>query len=167
VVLVPEERRTQALILSRSICDNMTLPHLDSFAMQGWWLRRGREQREGEAIGRAVQLRATGLGQHVGQLSGGNQQKVVFARWLLRPPQVMLLDEPTRGIDVGARLEIYRLIRQLAGQGMGIVMVSSDWQELLGMADRVLLMRAGQLVAELPAAGLTQEQALNYCYGGL
>jgi ABC-type sugar transport system ATPase subunit len=114
-----------------------------------------------------VQLRATGLGQHVGQLSGGNQQKVVFARWLLRPPQVMLLDEPTRGIDVGARLEIYRLIRQLAGQGMGIVMVSSDWQELLGMADRVLLMRAGQLVAELPAAGLTQEQALNYCYGGL
>jgi ABC-type sugar transport system ATPase subunit len=167
VVLVPEERRTQALILSRSICDNMTLPHLDSFAMQGWWLRRGREQREGEAIGRAVQLRATGLGQHVGQLSGGNQKKVVFARWLLRPPQVMLLDEPTRGIDVGARLEIYRLIRQLAGQGMGIVMVSSDWQELLGMADRVLLMRAGQLVAELPAAGLTQEQALNYCYGGL
>jgi ABC-type sugar transport system ATPase subunit len=165
IMLVPEERRSQGLVLSRSILDNITLPHLSRLASGGIMLNPARERAAGEETSQAVRLKATSMGQKAAQLSGGNQQKVVFARWLAGEATVLLLDEPTRGVDVGARYEIYRLIRELTGRGVAVVLVSSDLSELLGLADRLIVMREGRAVAELDKAGLSQETLLRYCYG--
>ncbi|HRL13968.1 MAG TPA: ATP-binding cassette domain-containing protein, partial [Aggregatilineales bacterium] len=99
------------------------------------------------------------------QLSGGNQQKVVFARALARSPRLLLLDEPTRGVDVGAKYDIYNLIRRFSASGTGIIMVSSELAELIGMCDRILILRGGRMVDTIPAAGQTEESLLNLCYG--
>jgi ABC-type sugar transport system ATPase subunit len=101
----------------------------------------------------------------VRELSGGNQQKVVFARALARPPRLLLLDEPTRGVDVGAKVDIYHLIREISARGTGIILVSSDLPELLGMTDRVLILQAGRLTAIMPTHGQTQASLLACCYG--
>jgi ribose transport system ATP-binding protein len=165
IAYVPEERRSQGLILSRSIGNNITLPHLGSVSMSGLLLDHAQERQTSARLGEAVRLKSSGTSQTVKQLSGGNQQKVVFARALTKPPRLMLLDEPTRGVDVGAKYDIYALIRHISGQGTGIIMVSSDLPELLGMTDRILVMRAGQMVELVPTAGLTEEQLLALCYG--
>ena len=99
------------------------------------------------------------------KLSGGNQQKVVFARWLAREPRILILDEPTRGIDVGAKLEIYRLIEELAEAGIAILVISSELTELLGLTDRIVVMRAGAIVGELPTAAATEEAVLALAMG--
>lgn len=165
ILLVPEERRSQGLVLNRSILDNITLPHLKNLASAGFFLNRRRERTASQRVGQMVYLKASSLSQKVAQLSGGNQQKVVFARWLVAGARVLLLDEPSRGVDVGARYEIYRIIRDLSAAGVGILLVSPDLEELLGLADRVLVMREGKKVAELDAAGLSQETVLRHCYG--
>jgi ribose transport system ATP-binding protein len=165
IVYVPEERRAQGLILSRSISDNITLPHLRYFSHLGIFQDRPAESRLTRDLGAAVNLRSTGHRQHTRELSGGNQQKVVFARALARSPRVMLLDEPTRGIDMGAKFDIYSLIRQASASGAGILMVSSDLPELIGLCDRILVMRRGQLVNTVEAAELTEEKLLALCYG--
>ncbi|MFC1465245.1 MAG: sugar ABC transporter ATP-binding protein [Candidatus Brachytrichaceae bacterium NZ_4S206] len=165
VALVPEERHQQGLVLSRSVLQNITLPALDRFARRSLFVNRTAEQAAGQTLARRMHLKAVSLDQRVHQLSGGNQQKVVFARWLHAPPRVLLLDEPTRGVDVGARFEIYRIIRELAAAGVGVVLVSSDLEELLSLADRLIVLREGRQLAELPAAGLSQEALLHYCYG--
>jgi ribose transport system ATP-binding protein len=165
MVYVPEERRTQGLILSRSVTDNVTLPHLRYFSHFGLFQDHPLESRLTHELGAAVNLRFTGHRQHTRELSGGNQQKVMFARALARSPRVMLLDEPTRGIDMGAKFDIYSLIRQASTAGTGILMVSSDLPELLGLCDRILVMRRGQLVTIIEAAGLTEENLLALCYG--
>jgi ribose transport system ATP-binding protein len=165
--LVPEERRTQGLITSRSVKENITLVHLNSFTSYGILINQAQESRVSEKISNDVQLRAHSQQQRVAQLSGGNQQKVVFAKWLLGDAQVLMLDEPTRGVDVGARFEIYNIIRDLAAKGTGILLISSDLHELLGIADRLLVMREGELVTTLPVtADLSQETILTYYYGG-
>ena len=165
--LVPEERRTQGLITSRSVKENITLAHLNSFTSYGIFINQVQERRMSEKMSNAVQLRAHSQRQRVAQLSGGNQQKVVFAKWLLGDAQVLMLDEPTRGVDVGARFEIYNIIRDLAAEGTGILLVSSDLHELLGIADRLLVMRDGEMVTTLPVtADLSQETILTYYYGG-
>jgi len=151
--------------LSRSILDNITLPHLNYLASGGLMLNPARERAAGEKTSQAVRLKATSLAQKVSQLSGGNQQKVVFARWLVGRARILLLNEPTRGVDVGARYEIYRIIRELTARGVAILLVSSDLNELLGLADRVIVMREGRQIAELDNASLTQETILRYCYG--
>jgi ribose transport system ATP-binding protein len=110
-------------------------------------------------------LRATSPRQLVGELSGGNQQKVVFARGLAGETQVLMLDEPTRGIDVGAKQELYQLIRQLTAQGVGILLVSSELPELLGLADRLLVLHEGRQTALLNAGEVDEETVLRYCYG--
>lgn len=165
IVLVPEDRHSQGLVLDRSIVENITLPHLAALAIAGVFVNRGRERAVGEEAGRAVLLKARSLTQKVSELSGGNQQKVVFARWLIDHARILLLDEPTSGVDVGARFEIHRIIRELAGRGAGVILVSSDLTELLSLADRLIVMREGQMVAELENAGLSQEAVLSYCYG--
>jgi ribose transport system ATP-binding protein len=165
IMLVPEERRSQGLVLSRSILDNITLPHLSRLASGRVMLNPGRERAAGEETSQTVRLKASSLAQKVSQLSGGNQQKVVFARWLAGNARILLLDEPTRGVDVGARYEIYRIIRELTGQGIAVLLVSSDLTELLGLADRLIVMREGRQVAELGTTDLTQETVLRYCYG--
>jgi len=165
IAYVPEERRSQGLVLTRSIGNNITLPQLRHLSRAGMLLNHDMEYQTSQKLGDSVRLKAKGPAQTVRQLSGGNQQKVVFARALTRPPQVMLLDEPTRGVDVGAKADIYALIRQISASGTGIMMVSSDLPELLGLSDRILVMRGGQLVDQVDAEGLTEESLLTLCYG--
>lgn len=165
IAFVPEERRSQGLILSRSISDNITLPHLHEISTGNLFLNRRLEHAKSEALGESVRLKAIGPHQITRQLSGGNQQKVVFARALARQPRVLLLDEPTRGVDVGAKYDIYRLIHQTIADGTGIIMVSSDLSELLGLCDRIMVMRHNRLFAIVPAQGLTEEELLSICYG--
>lgn len=165
IAFIPEERRSQGLILSRSIANNITLPQLRHFSRGGIVLSHGRERSTSSALGRAVRLKARAPSQTVRELSGGNQQKVMFARALAQPPRILLLDEPTRGVDVGAKVDIYHLIREISGRGTGIILVSSDLPELLGMTDRILILQAGRLLATLPTHGQTQASLLACCYG--
>lgn len=165
IAYVPEERRSQALVLSRSVSNNVTLPHLRHFRRLGTFLDHAGEQRSATTVGRAVRLKARGPNQRVRLLSGGNQQKVVFARALAKAPRLLLLDEPTRGIDVGAKYDIYALIRQISATGTGILMVSSELPELIGLCDRILIMRHGRLAQIVDAAGLTEVRLLSLCYG--
>lgn len=165
IAYVPEERRSQGLILSRSISDNITLAHLPRLSIGSAILNHGQNWRTSRELGQSVRLKATGPGQITRQLSGGNQQKVVFARTLVRPPRLLLLDEPTRGVDVGAKSDIYSLIREISAQGTSIVMVSSDLPELIGMCDRILIMQGRRLVQSVSSEGLTEGALLSLCYG--
>src|SRR5260370_29950016 len=116
---------------------------------------------------RRLSVRASGPKQTVGQLSGGNQQKVVLGKWLARQPRVMIFDEPTRGVDVGARSELYALLDQLAGAGVAVLMISSDLEEVLGMSDRVLVLHEGRLAGELSRAELSEEAIMQLATGRL
>jgi len=148
MAMVPEDRKLNGVVLSMSVLDNGSLPHLSSFSLAGWLRGKARSTAVSEVMS-AVRLRSRGLGQEVGTLSGGNQQKVVLARWLTGDVNVLLLDEPTRGVDVGARSEIYRIITEFAANGMAVVMASSDMPEVVGLSHRAFVMRAGVLVGEL------------------
>ena len=148
IALVPEDRKGAGAVLTMSVLDNGTLPRLSEFSISGWLRKAARTSKVGAAMN-SVRLRSRGLGQSVGTLSGGNQQKVVIARWLTGDVQVLLLDEPTRGVDVGARSEIYKIITDLAAKGMAVVMASSDMPEILGLSHRALVMRGGAIAAEL------------------
>ncbi|MGD9525905.1 sugar ABC transporter ATP-binding protein [Pseudonocardia sp.] len=163
--LVPESRKDQGLCLGLSVRHNVELAALDSVA-RGPWLRttRGRALYDGYA-GR-LRIKAANPGVAVSTLSGGNQQKVVLAKILATTPRVLLLDEPTRGIDVGAKAEVHRLVRELAESGLAIVMVSSVLQELLLTADRIVVMRSGRTVGELDAAAADEEAVLSYAFKG-
>lgn len=174
IAYIPEERRTQGLVLSRSIRDNITLPHLGAMSRGGVFVNRAREQRTTERLGAVVRLKSRGSSQMIRELSGGNQQKALFARALAAERKdttgsgqlrVMLLDEPTRGVDIGAKADIYTLLREMAMRGIGIVMASSDLGELIGVCDRVIVMRAGRQTAVLDSIDLTQERLLAACYG--
>ncbi len=148
MALVPEDRKGAGAVLTMNVLDNGSLPRLSSFTLGGWLRQRARGRVVKDAMS-SVRLRSRGLGQSVGTLSGGNQQKVVLARWLTGHVDVLLLDEPTRGVDVGARSEIYRIITDLAASGMAVVMASSDMPEVLSLSHRAFVMRGGALVAEL------------------
>ncbi len=156
MALVPEDRKHSGAILGMTVLENGTLPRLNSFSVAGWLRNRARVDKVGSAM-QSVQLRSSGLSQEVGTLSGGNQQKVVLARWLTGDVQVLLLDEPTRGVDVGARAEIYKIIVDLAATGVAVVMASSDMPEILGLANRALVMRAGAVAGELSQAELGED----------
>ncbi|MDX2163097.1 MAG: sugar ABC transporter ATP-binding protein [bacterium] len=165
IAFVPEERRTQALVLPRSAADNITLPHLNRFSYGRAVLAHRRERQTSRAIGDRVRLKARSPAQVVRELSGGNQQKVVFGRALAAAPRMLLLDEPTRGVDVGAKADLYQLIHEISGRGVGIVLVSSDLAELIGLADRIVIMRGGAQIAQVDTPGLSQEYLLTLCYG--
>jgi ABC-type sugar transport system ATPase subunit len=164
LALVPEERRSQGVDLGASIQDNIAIANIPSVSRFGW-VSGGRIAditRQGMLD---LQIKARGATQQVGELSGGNQQKVVLAKMLARKPKVLLMDEPTRGIDVGTKAEIYRLIRQLAATGTAVIAVSSELPELIGMSDRILIMHEGRVAGEVPAEGADDELLLSYCYG--
>ena len=161
---VPRERRSEGLMLGRAITENVALPHLGPLARAGLFLDPRRQAGLAEEQGRRVRLKAASLTQACEELSGGNQQKVLFARALAGGPRVLLLDEPTRGVDIGARFEIYRLIRQLSDEGLGVVMASSDLPELLGLSDRVAVMRDGRLAEIVTAEGLSEAGLLQRFY---
>ncbi|MHB1342419.1 MAG: sugar ABC transporter ATP-binding protein [Coriobacteriia bacterium] len=155
---VPEDRKGAGLVLSRSVLDNGSLPHLREFTSLGWIKTLARRFAVDKAM-KSVNLKSRGMGQVVGTLSGGNQQKVVVARWLTQGGRVLLLDEPTRGVDVGARGEIYQIIRDLAASGLTVIFISSDMVELIGLSHRVLVARGGEIVGELDRAALDKPDA--------
>lgn len=148
MALVPEDRKGAGAVLSMSILDNATLPRLGAFSTAGWLNNKARNKNI-SAVMSSLHLRSRSLEQDMETLSGGNQQKVVLGRWLTGPVDVLLLDEPTRGVDVGARSEIYRIIVRLAAQGMAVVMASSDMPEILSLSHRALVLREGSIAAAL------------------
>ncbi|HEY4730605.1 MAG TPA: sugar ABC transporter ATP-binding protein [Myxococcales bacterium] len=156
IAYIPEDRGLQGLIRAQSLRENVSLPVLDRISWATIVDRRGEERRAREAIDR-FGIRARGTEQIARQLSGGNQQKVVVAKWLGTEPRILIMDEPTRGIDVGAKAEIHALMGKLAQQGLGIVMISSELPEVLGMADRVLVMSGGRIVAAFERADATPD----------
>lgn len=163
--LCPEERKSQALLLQHSVSDNITVATLQEFARAGF-LNGGAERRRATELTESLDVRPSGVTRAVSTLSGGNQQKVVLARWLLRGCRVLLLDEPTRGVDVGARSEIYQLVRALADSGVAVVVVSSEVEEVLGLADRVLVVREGVVVHESAAWEIDESRVLDLVMEG-
>jgi ribose transport system ATP-binding protein len=159
--LLTEDRKRTGLCLNLSSAVNLTLANVRAL-VKGWRLRRGVETAAAHEYIEKLRIRPPSPAAIVGRMSGGNQQKVLLARWLYANSQVFLLDEPTRGVDVAARAEIYRAINGLTEAGAAVVMVSSELPELLGMADRILVMRRGRLVAELNAKQTTQEEILRH-----
>ncbi|EGO62845.1 putative sugar ABC transporter ATPase [Acetonema longum DSM 6540] len=163
--LITEDRKSQGLILSLSVGKNITLASLDQYSSGGFIS----SDREGEAIAANIdklKIRTPGAGQLVKNLSGGNQQKVVIAKWLATQPKVLIMDEPTRGVDVGAKAEIYSIMNMLTEAGVGIVMISSELPEILGMSDRVVVMSQGRIAGELAITDATQEKIMAYAAGG-
>jgi len=165
VLLAPEDRKRHGLVLPMNIAENTSLPNVARYARFGW-LDRVTEKRVAEAEMKRMRTKAFGIAQKVVNLSGGNQQKVVLGKWLAMNPRVLILDEPTRGIDVGAKAEIYRHMAQLAADGITVLMVSSDMEEILGMSDRVVVMHEKRLRGILPREGLTQQQIATLMTGG-
>lgn len=163
VALVPGDRATEGLLLIRSILDNL---HLPSWSNYGTPLRMRRAYSDAERIGAELQLKMSSLDAPVSSLSGGNAQKVVIGKWLLRSPKLLLLNDPTKGVDVGAKGEFYELLNRLRAQGTAILFYSSDDDELLGLCDRVLVMHDGMIRTELRGEGLTRESLVLASLGG-
>ncbi|MES2846536.1 MAG: multiple monosaccharide ABC transporter ATP-binding protein [Pseudomonadota bacterium] len=157
---VTEDRKALGLVLEEPILRNITLANLAGVSKRGV-LSKGREQQVAEGYRRAMSIRTPSVFQKVVNLSGGNQQKVVLSKWLFADPQVLILDEPTRGIDVGAKFEIYTIMNDLAAQGRGVVMISSEMPELLGMCDRIYVVNEGRIMGELSRAEASQERIMG------
>jgi rhamnose transport system ATP-binding protein len=164
IVYVPEDRGQQGAIRGLPIFQNVTLPSLHRTSRRGF-LRLAEEFRLTREYTARLDLRAAALDQDVGQLSGGNQQKVVIAKWLATRPRVIILDEPTKGIDIGSKAAVHEFMAELAAQGLAVIMVSSEIPEILGMSDRVIVMREGRIVAEHDRAGLTPETLVRAAAG--
>ena len=159
LALVPEDRRKQGLVLDESVSRNVTLAIRDTIATAGLITNRA-ENAAAEVWASRLEVKTAALDAETGTLSGGNQQKVVLGKWLATEPKVLIVDEPTRGIDVGTKSEVHRLLSELAQQGLAILMISSELPEVLGMADRVLVMREGWLTGEFPRSAATPESVM-------
>jgi ABC-type sugar transport system ATPase subunit len=162
--LVPEDRKRQGLVLTESALHNATLPTLERLSRMSW-IFRAREWRETRAMFDRLRVRTPSMDAVVAGLSGGNQQKVVLAKWLAARPDILILDEPTRGVDVGAKAEIHALIGELAAQGTAILVISSELPEVLALSERILVLRGGRLVGEVPRQGATQDGLLRLMAG--
>jgi rhamnose transport system ATP-binding protein len=161
---VPEDRRQQGLVMDLSIARNATMTRTGALA-RGGLIRSGAEDRLAKEWATRLQLKFHRLADPVGFLSGGNQQKVVLAKWLATEPKLLILDEPTRGIDVGTKSEVHRLMSELAGEGLAVLMISSELPEVLGMADRVLVMHEGRLTAEIARDDADEESVIRAATG--
>jgi ribose transport system ATP-binding protein len=168
VALVPEERRAQGLVLTMNVRENATLANLRRFKTAPWFpfLSRKKETKSTREMIQSLSIQTSGLGQIIEYLSGGNQQKVVLGKWLMGKSKVMIFDEPTRGIDVGSKFEIYKIVKTLAAQGVGVLYISSELEELVGVCDRIIVLRHGQSIKELTTEETTVHDLLNWCYGG-
>ncbi len=165
IVLVPEERRKQGILVDESVGVNITLPNLKRLSSLGFMRRKAENQSSNEIVGR-LGVKTPTIDQLVGYLSGGNQQKVAIGKWLPTEADVFLLDEPTKGVDVGAKSDIFKIIGQLAQQGKGIVYLSCEFAEIMGIADRIYVMCDGRFVKELSREEATQEQLLFLASAG-
>ena len=166
IALVPEDRKKQGLVLGNSVAFNMTLASLH-FYMNGIAISEKKREVVINEYTQKLRLKAASPEIEAGSLSGGNQQKVVLGKWLAAKPDVLILDEPTRGVDVNAKYEIYTTINELAKQGIAIIMVSSELPEIINMCDNVCVVRTGRLVAKLSKDELTQEEIMKYAAGGV
>ena len=164
IVYVPEDRGRQGAVKGLPIFQNVTLPSLAKTSRMGF-LRLAEEFRLAREFTQRLDLRAASLDQDVGLLSGGNQQKVVIAKWLATQPRVIILDEPTKGIDIGSKAAVHDFMSELAGQGLAVIMVSSEIPEVLGMSDRVIVMREGRIAAEFSGAQMTPENLVRAAAG--
>lgn len=164
IVYVPEDRGKQGAILDLPIFQNVTLPSLGRISRKGF-LRLAEEFALAREYTERLDLRAASLDTHVGNLSGGNQQKVVIAKWLATRPRVIILDEPTKGVDIGSKAAVHDFMAELAAQGLAVIMVSSEIPEVLGMSDRVIVMREGRIVAELAGDDLQPETLVRHAAG--
>ncbi len=161
--MVPEDRKAQGLLVDLPIADNVGLA--DLAANGGFWLRRRQAQRTVRRLQDELRIKAPRPWQSASSLSGGNQQKVVIAKWLAIDPDLLILDEPTRGIDIGTKFELYGLIDGFAERGKAVLLVSSELPEILALADRVLVMRNGAIVAELSHEEASEEAILSHAVG--
>jgi ribose transport system ATP-binding protein len=164
IYLIPEDRHRSGLIAQMSIRENVTLPALDRYAASGL-IRRRLERKASSEICAMLKIKAPSVEAKVADLSGGNQQKVVLAKWLALSPKLLIFDEPTRGIDVGAKAEIYRLMRELAEKGVGIILISSDMEEVLGLSDRVAVMHEGKITGVLERKDFSEEAIMRLAVG--
>jgi putative multiple sugar transport system ATP-binding protein len=155
-----EDRKHLGLILHEDVRLNVTLSNLPRVA-DGGVIDAGRERQAAEDYRTRLAIRCSGVGQATMNLSGGNQQKVVLSKWLFAEPDILMLDEPTRGVDVGAKYEIYTIVNALAAAGKGVLMISSEMPELLGMCDRIYVMNEGRMVGEFTAAEASQEAIMR------
>jgi ABC-type sugar transport system ATPase subunit len=162
--LVPEDRGHQGLVLKLPVTENINMTTLQRQSRAGWVNRRSLVRTAGEYVER-LSIRTPHLRQKAMFLSGGNQQKIVLAKWLAAHPRVLILDEPTRGIDVGAKAEVHALMTQLAQSGIGLIMISSELPEILGMSDRILVMHEGRVAGILDRAEATQERIMALASG--
>ncbi|MBR3772089.1 MAG: sugar ABC transporter ATP-binding protein, partial [Clostridium sp.] len=160
IAYVTEDRKGNGLILSDSIKINTTLANLNSIAKRGV-IDKDKEYAVADEYKEKLKTKCPSVEQHVGNLSGGNQQKVLLAKWMFADPDILILDEPTRGIDVGAKYEIYCIINDLVKQGKSVIMISSELPEVIGMSDRIYVMNEGSLVGELNALDATQEKIMS------
>jgi len=164
VFLVPEDRRAAGLVVEFSIRENVTLPALERYVVNGL-VSTAQEREAADRICRALNVKAPSIETKTANLSGGNQQKVVLAKWLALDPKVLIVDEPTRGIDVGAKAEIYALLRGLADAGVAILMISSDMEEVLNQSDRIAVMHEGRITGILDRASATEERVMKLAVG--
>jgi len=160
IAFVTEDRKTEGLFPNLDVKENMTIAALDKINRFGFLARQEECERAAEFISR-FDIRIQDLHQEIGELSGGNQQKIVLARWLMEAPRILILDEPTAGIDIGAKSEIYQIINQLTARGIGVILITSELPELLGMSDRILVMADGKLVAEFSAPQASEHGVMH------
>jgi rhamnose transport system ATP-binding protein len=163
LALLPESRKEQGLLMRGSIVANVSLVHMQDVSRLGVLDFRRERNRVGELV-RDLDVRSAGIRSRVETLSGGNQQKVLFGKWLFRTPRVLIADEPTKGVDVGAKHAIHELITTLAAQGMGVLLISSEIEEVLGLAHRILVMRNGSLTGEFDGSTATEADVMNAAF---
>jgi ribose transport system ATP-binding protein len=164
IVLVPEDRKSQGLAVNLSVKYNISMPNLKSFSQLGF-LKKANERQMASEYVEKLSIHTPSIETLVKSLSGGNQQKVVISKWLATSPKVLILDEPTRGIDVAAKSEVHKLMSELASHGVAVLMVSSELPEIIGMSDRILVMREGRLTAELERSEASDERIMHFAAG--
>lgn len=163
--MVPEDRKQHGVILSMSIKDNINLTNLKAVANRFGFIHQGKENAVADEMIQKLKIKTSGNGAQTGKLSGGNQQKVALAKWLNRDGNIMIIDEPTRGVDVGAKVEIYNIINELSGRGVASIIISSETAELMGICDRILVMREGQIQGLLEKEDFSEEVILRLSIG--
>jgi rhamnose transport system ATP-binding protein len=166
VAYLPEDRHQEGLVLDFSIAQNVTLPILPRLFPR-LLVNESREREVAHEYTEQFRVRTTGVDQVISALSGGNQQKVVLAKWLATKPKILILDEPTRGIDIGAKVEVHRIISELAASGLGIILISSDLPEVIAMSDRILVLHEGRVTAEIGRSDATEERVMFAATGSM
>jgi rhamnose transport system ATP-binding protein len=164
IAYVPEDRQVQGAVAPFCIRENVTLASLRRHSRAGF-LSRDRELETTRSLGRRFSIKASSWGQALGQLSGGNQQKVVVARWIATDPEILILDEPTKGIDIGSKAAVYAFMGELVAAGLSIILISSELPEVMGMSDTILVMHEGRIVRRFPRAEATAEAIVTAASG--